>query len=504
MGSSDGNAQKTDPSYRGILKSTFIMGASSVITTILGIVRVKAIALILGPSGMGLTGIYMTITSMASAVSGMGIRESGVRQIAEAFGTGDGQRVSRTATSIRRAALLSGIAGSLGLLVLSGRASEFTFGNALHRHDIALLSLATLFGAVSGGQTALIQGMRRVRDLAKVSMIGALMGTVCSIPIVYYFGRKGIASYLVVVAATGILTSWWFSRRITLATVTSGWRESLSEAKPLLKLGSALMLGALLTPCTHYLLRTFIVRFEGLGAAGVYHASTMLSVIYVHVILNSMITDFYPRLSAGSHDNAFCRSLINDQIEVGLLLAVPGILAIMTYTPLVIAIFYSSEFMGAVDILRWQILGVMLQVVTWPMGFMLRAKAKGKLFFYTELFANVLNLGLSWLGLVYFGLVGIGMAYFGMNLIYLILIYMIDRSNFQFTLAVVNVRLLAGFALATGIVFITPQYLSQTMYMVANTCIALLAAGYSIRTLAEKTDITSSQLLLKIRTKLSF
>lgn len=504
MGRSDGNTQNQDVAYRGILKSTFIMGASSIITTLLGVMRVKVVALILGPSGMGLTGIYMTITSMVSALSGMGIRESGVRQIAEAFGTGDGQRVSRIILSIRRAVLLLGIAGSLSLLVLSGRVSKFTFGDSLHTYDIALLSLATLFGAVSGGQTALIQGMRRVRDLAKVSMIGALTGTVCSIPIVYYFGRKGIASYLVVVAATGILTSWWFSRRITLVIVDLGWRESLSEAKPLLKLGSALMLGALLTPCTQYLLRTFIVKYEGLSAAGVYHASTILAVIYVHVILNSMITDFYPRLSARAQDNSFCRSLINDQIEVGLLLAVPGILAIMTYTPLVIAIFYSSEFIAAVDILRWQILGVMLQVVTWPMGFLLRAKAEGKLFFYTELFANVMNLGLSWLGLVYFGLVGIGMAYFAMNLSYLMLIYLVDRSKFQFSLAAVNVRLVAGFALATGIVFITPQCLSTTMYMVTNSCIALLVAGYSIRNLADKTDITSSQLLLKIRAKLSF
>ena len=496
--------ESTGSPHRRILKSTFIMGGASVITTLLGILRVKVIALLLGPSGMGLTGIYVTITSLASTISGMGVRESGVRQIAEALGTDDQLRISRTVTSLRRAAVLSGFAGLCLLFFFSADVSRLTFGNSQRSYDIALLSLATFFGAVSGGQTALIQGMRRVGDLAKLSMIGALMGTVFSIPIIYYFGERGIASYLVVVAATGILTSWWYSRRIQVPAVTLGWKASLSEAKPLLKLGLALMLGALMTPCTHYLLRTFIIRHDGLSAAGVYHASTTLSVIYAHVILNAMITDFYPRLAAAAHDDNLCKSHINDQVEVGLLLVVPGVLTIMTFTPFVIAVFYSSQFMAAVDIFRWQILGVMLQVVTWPMGFMLRAKGNGLLFFWTELFSNLVNLSLSWIGITYFGLVGIGMAYFGMNLTYLALIYIIVKINYGFSFSMENFRLLAIFAFATGIVFLAPQYFSKNISMVIDTGIAGLAGTYSLKKLWVKSGNNAlSGVLLKIRTRFS-
>jgi len=491
--------------YKRILKSTFIMGGSSVITTLLGIVRIKIIALLLGPSGMGLTGIYVTITSLVNTISGMGIRESGVRQIAEASGTEDYHRISLTVASIRRAALLSGLAGLCLLLLLSGNVSRLTFGNSEHTNDIALLSLATFFGAVSGGQTALIQGMRRISDLAKLSIIGALMGTIFSIPIIYFFRERGVAFYLLVVAATGILTSWWYSRRIEVPDAIMGWKDALSKARPLLKLGLALMLGAVMTPCTQYLLRTLIVRHDGLSAAGVYHASTTLSVIYVHIILNAMITDFYPRLSAVAHDNISCKSLVNDQVEVGLLLVVPGILAIMTFTPFIITIFYSSQFIAAVDILRWQILGVVLQVVTWPMGFMLRAKGNGKLFFYTELFANSVNLSLSWLGITYFGLVGVGMAYFGMNLSYLIVIYLIVRKNYDFRLSSINLRLLSICILVTGIVFITPQYLSKGLYLILNTGIALFVGIYSIKTIIDKSDSGMvSGFLLKVKTRFSF
>ncbi len=369
--------------------------------------------------------------------------------------------------------------------------------------DIALLSLAVFFGAVSGSQTALIQGMRQIKNLAKVSIIGGLFGTIFSIPIIYVYGQKGIASYLVIVSATAILTSWWYSRKIDVPIIKLSLRESLFEAQPLLKLGFALMLGALMTPCTQYLLRVFVIRSDGLVAAGVYHASTTLSVIYVHVILNAMITDFYPRLSAVAHDHMECKSLINDQVQVGLLLAVPGILAIMTFAPLVITIFYSSKFILAAEILRWQILGVVLQVVTWPMGFMLRAKANSKLFIWTELFANAMHLSLAWFGIKYFGLIGIGMAFFGMNLSYLFLIYWIVRRNYGFRFVATNLQLLTVFAIATGIVFITPLFLPKYLHLITNAGISVAAGLLSIKIFSDKTGaVAMPRFLLRIKSSI--
>lgn len=497
----DNNPKK---SYKHILKSTFIMGGSSIIVTLLGIVRTKVIALILGPSGVGLTGIYMSITSLVSTVSGMGIRESGVQQIAGAFGADDQEKMSRTVGTLRRTTLISGAAGFCLLLLLSGTISRLTFGNTDRVGDIALLSIAIFLGAVSGGQTALIQGMRRVGDLAKVTMLGALVGTIFSIPFIYFLGERGIVSTLLIVAATGTLTSWWYSKKIEVSSARMDWRDSFSEAKPLLKLGLALMLGWLLTVCTQYVLRVFVVRYYGLSAAGIYQASTMLSTIYVSVILNAMLTDYYPRLSAAASDNSTCKSLINNQVEIGLLLAFPGIMAIMTFAPYVISIFYSSKFLPAVDILRWQILGVVLQVVTWPMGFMLRAKANGQLFFWTEFVANCMHLGLAWLGITYFGLIGIGMAYFGMNLSYWVLIYWIVSTNYQFSFSTANVQLLAFFSFATGIVFLTPHYVSHNASLVINAFITILVGSYSIKKLLHNagSDMASGY-MLKVKSALS-
>lgn len=474
-------------SYRRILGTTVIMGGTSIVNTLLGMIRTKVLALLLGPTGIGLAGAYGGVLGLVGTICGFGIGESGVRQIAGAVGSGDNEKVARTLKTVRRTALISGFIGFLALLFFNGTASRFTFGTSEHGFDLAILSITLLFGAVSSGQTALIQGFRRIGDLAKLSILEALLAVVFSVPIIYIMGRRGIPFFLFAVSATAILSTWWYARKIKIPEVKVTWSDSLREARPLLRLGSALMAGILVINFTQYLLRVIIIRGYGLDAAGIYQSATNLSLVYVSIILNAMLTDFYPRLSEAADNTEECTLLINKQIEVGLLLAVPGILAVITCAPYVISIFYSSKFMLAVNILRWQILGVMLQVVSWPIGFILRAKADGKLFFLTELFAGVTQLSLAFLGLKFLGLPGAGAALFGMNLLYLVLIYVLARKKYAFRFTSITSRLFAVFTAALGSVSIMRFFLSHTGNLIFDIIITIVISGFALKVLINRT-----------------
>ena len=96
--------------------------------------------------------------------------------------------------------------------------------------------------------------------------------------------------------------------------------------------------------------------------------------MYVGFILQAMGTDFYPRLVRAANNNPQCNRLVNEQAHVSLLLAGPGVIATLTFAPLVIALFYTAKFAEAVEILRWICLGIALRVITWPMGFIIVAK----------------------------------------------------------------------------------------------------------------------------------
>ena len=100
----------------------------------------------------------------------MGVKTSGVRQIAEAVGAGDTQCIARTVTTLRRVAFCSGGLGALLLMILCKPVSRLTFGDDKHAVAVAFLALAVFFSDVSDGQAALVQGMRRISDLARMSI----------------------------------------------------------------------------------------------------------------------------------------------------------------------------------------------------------------------------------------------------------------------------------------------------------------------------------------------
>ena len=145
-----------------------------------------------------------------------------------------------------------------------------------------------------------------------------------------------------------------------------------------------------------YAVRIMIVRRVGFDAAGLYQSAWTLGGLYVGFILQAMGADFYPRLTAVIRDRTECNRLVNEQTEVSLLLAGPGMIATLTFAPLVVSLLYSSAFGAAVDVLRWICLGATLQVITWPMGFIIVAEGRQGIFFWSEVAYTVIHLGVAW------------------------------------------------------------------------------------------------------------
>lgn len=415
-------------------------------------------ALLLGPAGVGLMGVYETLANLTQTVGGFGINTSGVRQIAEAAGTNDAQRIARTVTTLRRVAVILGALGALLLVIFCKPVSRLTFGDESHAGMVALLALAVFFAEVSAGQIALVQGMRRIRDLAMTNLLGAVYGTVFGIVLIYFFWRAGdakagVVPVLVCVSGMGIVTSWWYSRKIKVEKVKMRFSDISGEVSELLKLGSVFMVTTLLAFGAAYLIRIMVLRGLGEEQAGYYQAAWGLGGMYVGIILQSMGADFYPRLTGVAKDNVACNRLVNEQAEVSLLLAGPGVMATLTLAPLVIQFFYSKHFGPAVEVLRWVSLGMLLRVVSWPMGYVLLAKGARKAFFWSELIGAVLQVGLVWLLLPGFQLKGAGIAFAASFFLYWILIYLIVRSVSGFRWSPESKRIGLLYGLLVSVVF---------------------------------------------------
>jgi PST family polysaccharide transporter len=459
-------------------------------------IRVKFTAVYLGTRGLGLFGAYNTILGPLALLSGMGINMSGVREIAKAAGENDQEAVARSLLVVRRSAWVTGSLGALLMLALSYPLSVATFGNAHQTLPLCALSLTILIGSVAGGLGAIIQGLRRIRDLATQAILGSILSLPIVIPMMVLWGVKALVPMMLTSSLIGFVVTWRFARRIKVVPVSMSWRETWTEAKPMLQLGAVFVGAYLIGSVTSYVQRVIIIRQLGLGANGIYSAAFNLSNYYVGFILSAMATDFYPRLTEVNHDQSEVNRLVNEQTEVGLLLALPGIIATLTLAPLVISLFYTSEFMPAVAVLRWQTLGLILRLISWPMGFIMQAKGEKRWFFLTETAANVASVAFLWLGIRLFGLAGTGMAFFALYAFYAILMLFVSKRLTGFRWGTSNHKLLV----LTVILLTTNMMAACWLPLLQSALIGVTCAGltacFSLRAITRLTGTNPLRLAL--------
>jgi len=331
----------------------------------------------------------------------------------------------------------------------------------------------------------LIQGIRRIADLAKMGVLGAIYGTIIGVALVYFLGERGIVPSLIAVAGMSALMSWWFSRKVEFKAPTLSVSQVRNETAGLLKLGFAFMASSLFIMGAAYVVRIFVVRNLGFDAAGLYQASWYLGVTYIWLILQAMGADFYPRLTATVKNPAECNRVVNEQAQVSLLLAGPGVIATMTFAPAIVALLYSAKFSAAVPLLRWICLGATLQVITWPMGYIIVAKARQSIFFWCEFAYTAVYVALAWVGIRHFALNGAGMAFFGSYVFHGLMIYPVVRWLTGFRWSAANRRTGLVFVGSIGLVFCSFYLLPFWASTAVGAVAALLSGIYSLRTLCQ-------------------
>ncbi|SMC43603.1 polysaccharide transporter, PST family [Desulfocicer vacuolatum DSM 3385] len=470
-------------SYSQILKSSSMVGGSQLIRMMIGVVSTKFAAILIGPSGVGLIGAYQSIIQLGIQLAGLGINQSGVRDVAVSSGSEDEEAVARTVSILRRMCWLTGLVGAVVLAALAVPVSQLTFGNSDHAVSLMLLSMVVLVTTIAQGQMAVIQGLRRITDLVRVQILGSTAGAVISIGLYASFGKAGIVPSLMAIALFNLGSAWWFSRKLFERSIPMSWRETFSGAKSLLGLGAAFMVGGLATTFTAYATRALIVRDIGMDGLGMYQAAFSISGYVLNFVLGAMGADFYPRLAGVSEDHEEMVCLVNEQTEIGLLLATPAIVATLALAPLAINLLYSTQFAPAVDLLRWFAMGCFLRVISWPMAFIQLAKGEKYWFISSEIFFNVLHIFFIFVGLRFFGLCGAAIAFFSMYVLYVFGVRLIARHLICFSWDKATKRLIISQLFIVGCVFVGSLVLPGLWSMAFGGILSFVVGAYSLRQL---------------------
>lgn len=462
------------------------MGGSAGVNMLLGMVRTKFAAVLIGTTGVGLMAGFTAIQGIIGSVAGMGIQASAVREVAVAVGKGDDQAIGRAVLTLRRVCWLTGLVGMLAMMAFSPLLSQLTFDSDAYTLDIAALGVIILFGNLAGGQLALLQGMRRIGDMARANIVGAVFATLSAVGFYYWLGLRGIVPSLVSIAAFQLVLSWYFAKRIPVPPVQLGWRQTFVEASSMVKLGLVLMWTGLMGSAVSYITVTFITQQINVQAVGIYSAAFALSGMFVNFVLGAMGADYYPRLTALASDKAAMNRLVNEQTEIGLLLALPGLIATLVLAPWVIRIFYTNEFLPAVELLQWFILGCLGRVISWPFGYVIMALGKGKWFLFTETGFHAIHVALITLGVYMFGLEGVAIGFFVMYLGYIFAVYLVCRYLIGFVWSVPLKKIFLFTLPIMGLAFIACRTLALVPATFVGCVIIIVITLLSIRGLVHR------------------
>lgn len=400
--------------YKNIVKSTVVFGGVKVVEMLVTIIRLKIVAVFLGPEGMGVQSLFQSTLASLNQFSSLGIFQSSVRDISLAYESQNVGQIGRIVKHVKRWTFFVSLLGGLLCLIFSKSLSLLVFNNTEHVWSFALLSLAVCFWSLSNGRIAIMQGCRQIKNLANASLLGAILSLLLVIPLYVKFGQKGIVPALVLFYFSMYVVNYFFQNKNKLqnSVETIPLKESLKGGQAIVKLGVVLMLGNLLMTLFSLLTNIFIRKYGNIEDIGLFQAAFTITYGNLIVLMAVLTSDFYPRLSAVYNDNDQVRLLVNQQSEFLLLVIAPVTILLIIVAPLLVSVMYSKEFAIIVPMLRWMALALLFRIVWHSLSYVILAKGDKRTYFiYDALLGNGVNFVLNILAYYFGGLNGLGVSF---------------------------------------------------------------------------------------------
>ena len=376
-----------DQDYRHILKYTGIFGGVQGFQLVMGLLRTKMMALLLGPSGMGLASLFQSTTQFFSQATNLGVAVSAVRQLSEEHDTDNKTFLESSIQTVRGWCLFTALLGLLVALVLGPVISYTTFDSSNHTLHLMLLGPAVAMMALTGGETAILKATRQLGRLAWIQLLCAVMALLISIPIYYFYGETGIVPVINLMAfATLLLTSYHSLRLYPVR-----W-------------------GGIVGSGAEMFIRSFLNVSGSLDTVGLYNAGYMITITYAGLVFAAMESDYYPRLSSVNQNVEATNKMVNKQMEVSILTMAPLLTALIILLPVLIPLLFSSRFQPIVAMTQVAALAMFFKAMTLPVAYITLARGLSLTYLVLESSYYVALVLFVIVGYRYWGIWGTGLA----------------------------------------------------------------------------------------------
>ena len=485
------NETERNSSYLHILKYTALFGSVQGLSILVGIVRNKLVAIILGPSGMGLLSLFNSSTKLISDSTNFGISMSAVKNISLAYDEGNQALTDRQIKIIRSWSLATAILGMMICILLSPLLDKWTFNWGNHTLHYILLSPVVALGAITGGEAAILKGLRRLRSLAAISLLNVVLALVITTPLYYVMGETGIVPSLVIIALLQCVLTIGYSWRLCPPRIQLS-AAVLREGCPMIRLGIAFVLAGMFGSGSDFVIRSFLNQSGDLSTVGLFNAGYMMTMTYTGMVFSAMETDYFPRLSGVHQPGKGLNEVVNHQMEVSLLLVAPMLVFFIMGLPVLLPLLYSGKFLPVMGMMKATIIAMYFRALSLPMEYIALSRGDSRTYLVLELVYDVMAAVLI---LVFYSLYGLTGTGYGLLLAVAFNFFIVAGYTwfkYGFVLSP-SVKLYAVVQIPIGIATVVLGYTLQgPVYWAIGMALGLLSLVLSLRIIHSKTHLWNS------------
>ena len=483
--------EERQDSYSHILKYTGLFGGVQGLNILVGIVRTKFVALLLGPEGMGLLALFNSTIKLVSESTNLGLNMSAVREISDAYENGDNEKLNHTVKLIRSWSVITALLGMFLCLLLSPWLDRWSFTWGNHTLHYAMLSPIIALMAITGGELAILKGVRQLRHLAAISVYNMLASLVITVPLIYLWGETAIIPSLLFVAlAQMLLTIYCSYRQFPLHISFS--RPLLGEGVSMVKLGVAFVIAGIFGSGVDFIIRSHLNNAGSLDIVGMFNAGYMMTMTYGGLVFSAMETDYFPRLSAVNEIGMRLNETVNKQIEVSILLLSPMLMAFMVGLPILVPLLYSKAFMPVMSMGQVLVFAMFIRAITLPIEYLPLAKGDSGSYLLMETLYDIMVVVLVVVCFHFWGLTGTGVALVVAGMLNLIMVLLYMHYKYKYVLSGTVVKYVLMHLPLLALAYLATCLKVEWMYWVVGIVLVLLSTVISLHVLHHKARLWDS------------
>lgn len=411
-----------------LIKTSILTAISTIIKVISSFIINKIISLYIGPSGLALIGNLQNLISSLLVLSNGAITDGIIKYTAEYQTIEQKQKIFSTSIMI---SLICSLITSILLFTFSIDLSELILKDAQYSSVFVVFGITVFFFALNTILMSILNGQKEIKKYVLVNIVSSIFSLFFTSFLIIQLNLIGALYALVVnqsiiffVTLGFVIKSSWFKLDYFKHGVD---KESLTK---LSKYSLMAITSALTISVSHLIVRNYIGENLSWDEAGYWQGIWYISTMYLMVVTTSLSVYYLPKLSAITNNIELKKEIISGY-KIIMPIVIVLALGIYIFRELVVHIAFTDKFIPMIELFKWQLIGDVIKIASWLLGYIMTAKAITKIFIITEILFSASFVILSILFIDSFGLVGVTYAFSLNYFIYLIVMIFIFSRRFR-------------------------------------------------------------------------